>query len=102
MSLELNMHSSPFHPPAFPNPYGSILFIIPLLLKRYLFNFAPHLSLNEILALFWDFAIWDHSTHSLLLLDFFLLNILFLKLIHDVPCSFKSIPFTAVKHFTPQ
>lgn len=43
MSLELNMYSSPFHPPAFPNPYGSILFIIPLLLKSYLI--LPHICI---------------------------------------------------------
>ena len=100
MSLGLNVHSSPFHPSPSPNPYGSILFIIPLLLKRNI-NFALCLCLNRELSFIWGLCKNGIILHAVFCCLIFLLNVLFLKLTHCVPCSRRSITSTAVKYSTP-
>lgn len=99
VSLKQSMYSFPSHSPTSPNIMFNLT--IPLLLKINLI--LPHVSLNETLFTFvFELCINGIILHVVFCCLLFSLNVLFVKLIHDVISSCRSIFFTALKYSIPE
>lgn len=99
VSLKWSMYSCPSHPPTSPNLMFNLT--IPPLLKINLI--LPCVSLNETLFRFvFELCINGIILHVVFCCLLFSLNVLFVKLTHDVISSCRSIFFTAVKYSIPE